>query len=70
MKVMRKEEMIRLIQIGGIPPRLWKDALLICDDIPPRWRILKRRRFKRAFRRMVLWSGLENDRIVSPRDAP
>lgn len=49
----RKIEMLAYIQAGYIPRELEQDAMLACEEPPPLWRVLARRRWERAVERLM-----------------
>lgn len=48
----RKAQMLVYLQTGYIPHELADDAMLACEEKPPAWRPLKRRRWEAAVVRM------------------
>jgi len=48
--------MIALMQSGVIPMEMKDDALLMCEEEPPVWRVIKRARWTRSVNRMIAWT--------------
>ena len=44
----RRAEVIELLQVGAIPMELKDAALLAIEEEPPKWRVLKHRRWLQA----------------------
>lgn len=54
----RKVEMLRALAVGAIPHELAHDAMLMCEEPPPAWRVFARRRWDLAVKRVYAAMGL------------
>jgi hypothetical protein len=50
----RRVAMVELIQGGLLPPELYRDAILACEEQPPRWRVFRRAQWERAVERVIV----------------